>query len=50
MAAGQQRDQGLLDHFALTENDFADPVADDAKPIAQSFDLGDEIPRRGIYG
>jgi len=40
----------LLDHFTLTENDLADPVTDDAKPIAQSFDLGDGIPRRGIDG
>jgi hypothetical protein len=40
----------LLDHFALTENDFADPFADQVQPFAQRFDLGDEIPRRGIDG
>ncbi|MFZ2007398.1 MAG: hypothetical protein WB697_22090 [Stellaceae bacterium] len=40
----------MLDHFALTENNFADPVTDDAKPLAQPFNFGDDIPRRGIDG
>ena len=30
VAAGQERDQGLLDHLALTENDLADALADEA--------------------
>jgi len=50
MAAGQQRDQGLLDNFALAEDDIADPFADKTQPLAQRFDFGDEIPGRGIDG
>ena len=43
VSAAQQGDQGLLDHLALTEDDFADPLADEAQAPAQRFDLGDEI-------
>jgi hypothetical protein len=50
MTAGQQRDQGLLDHFVLTEDNLADPFADETQPLAQRLDLGDKIPRRGVYG
>ena len=41
--AAQQGDQGLLDHLALTKDDFADPLADEAQASAQRFDLGNEI-------
>ena len=50
MPAAQQRDQGLLDHFALAENDLADAFADEMQPLAERLDLGDEIPGRGIDG
>ena len=30
MSAAQQSDQGLLDHLALTKDDFADTFADEA--------------------
>jgi hypothetical protein len=43
MTAREQRDQSLLDDLALTEDDFADPVAHKAQPLAESLDLGHEI-------
>src|SRR6266404_2968575 len=43
MSTAQQGDQGLLDHFSLAENDFADTLSDEAQAPAQRFDLGDEI-------
>ena len=43
VAAGQQRDQGLLDHLALAENDRADTFAHEAEALAERVDLGDEI-------
>jgi len=30
----------LLDHLALTKDDFADPLADEAQAPAQRFNLG----------
>ena len=48
--AAQQGDQGLLDHLALTKDDFADPLADEAEASAQRFDFGDEIGRGGVDG
>jgi hypothetical protein len=50
VTAREQRDQSLLDHFALAEDDLADPFADQAQSLAQRFDFGDEIPGRGIDG
>ena len=43
VAARQQRDQGLLDHLALAEDDLADALADLAQALAERLDLGDEI-------
>ena len=37
MAAGQQRDQGLIDHLALAEDDVADLLAHSAEPLAERF-------------
>ncbi|HWB48172.1 MAG TPA: hypothetical protein VG651_03605 [Stellaceae bacterium] len=40
----------MLDDFALAENDLADAFANEMQPFAERFDLGDEIPGRGIAG
>ncbi len=45
VAAREQRDQGLLDHLGLTEDDLADALADELQALAQRLDLGDEIRR-----
>ena len=50
VSAAQEGDQGLLDHFALTKDDFADALADEAQASAQRFDLGDEIGGGGVDG
>ena len=42
----QQRDQGLLDHLGLTEDDLADALAHEAEAFAERLDLGNEIARR----
>ena len=41
--SAQEGDQGLLHHFPLAENDFADTLSDEAQARAERFDLGDEI-------
>jgi len=43
VSPAQQGDQGLLDHLALTKDDFADPLANETQAPAQRFNLGDEI-------
>jgi hypothetical protein len=50
MAAAQQRDQGLLDHLALTKDDLADALAHQAEASAQGLDLGNEISGGGVDG
>ncbi len=49
VAARQQRDQGLLDHLGLTEDDLADALADELEALPKRFDLGDEIRRSAAY-
>ena len=43
MAARQQRDQGLLDHLGLTEDDLADALANEPEALAQRLDFGNEV-------
>ncbi len=50
VAAAQQRDQGLLDYFALTKNDFADALTHQAEASAQGLDLGNEISGGSVDG
>src|SRR4051812_4758542 len=50
MSAGQDRDQGLLDHVGLAENYFADALAHQGEPFAERLDLGNEVTRRGVDG
>src|SRR3546814_2940977 len=42
MAAGQQGDQGLIDHRLLAEDDTADRLAHEAELVAQIVDLFSE--------
>ena len=47
VAAGEQRDQRLIDHLALAEDDAADALAHQGEALAERLDLGDEIGRAG---
>jgi hypothetical protein len=49
VTAREQRDQSLLDHFALAEDNLADPFADQTQSLAKRLDFGDKFPRRGCY-
>ena len=50
VAPAQQGDQSLLDNLALTKDDFADPLADEAQAAAQGFNLGNEISGGRVDG
>src|SRR3546814_16883433 len=50
MAAGQQGDQGLIDHRLLAEDDTADRLAHDAELVAQIVDLFSEPGVCGVIG
>jgi hypothetical protein len=43
VAAGEQRDQRLIDDLALAEDDAADALADEGEAGAERFDLGEEL-------
>ena len=50
VAARQQRDQRLIDHRALAEDDAADALAHLPQALAERFDLGDQLVGRGLVG
>src|SRR3546814_14453584 len=50
MAAGQQGDQGLIDHRLLAEDDTADRLAHEAELVAQIVDLFSEPGVGGVIG
>ncbi len=43
MAAGEQRDQRLIDDLALTEDDATDTIANQRKASAERLDVGEEL-------
>ena len=46
MPAAQEGDQGLLDHLALTKDDFADALADEAEAAPKRSDFGNADRQR----
>jgi hypothetical protein len=48
MAAGQQGDEGLIDHLVLAEDAPADLIAHSSHPTTQGLDLFDERIARHI--
>ncbi len=43
VAAGEQSDEGLIDHLALAEDDAADALAHGGQALAEDVDLGGKV-------
>ncbi len=46
VTAGQERDEGLIDHLALAEDDAADALAHERQALAERVDGGGEVGGR----